>query len=126
MKHYVHRKAYHFNSQEELEEHNRFMEKTREAQETNVVLVEEIPSVSLGTKVKNAAKAVGRIGRAISIGSKIRAPKRIRKQRSTICKRCEYWSPNGNLYLGECRHESCGCTKFKHGLTTEKCPLGKW
>ena len=49
--------------------------------------------------------------------------------RSATCDACEYWNPNGNLWLGKCKAPGCGCTKFKRWLATEVCkhPDGsKW
>jgi hypothetical protein len=43
-----------------------------------------------------------------------------------ICGNCEFWNPNGNLFLGKCRHPKCGCSRFKPQWATERCPIGKW
>lgn len=77
-------------------------------------------------KAKHAGQAAARAARAKMRGEKLRLPKRIRKQRKTICQACEFWRPRGNLYLGECTHPQCGCTRLKRGLATETCPAGKW
>jgi hypothetical protein len=47
-------------------------------------------------------------------------------KRSSICDGCEHWDGKARLGLGKCNVPSCGCTKFKRWLKTEKCPLNKW
>lgn len=54
------------------------------------------------------------------------ASKELRRSRLLACRECAYWSSDGNLWLGECRHRSCGCSKFKAWLATEKCPILRW
>lgn len=49
-----------------------------------------------------------------------------RKARGGACAACDFWHPLGNLGLGECRAPSCGCTRLKRWVATEKCPEGKW
>lgn len=47
-------------------------------------------------------------------------------ERMRICGGCQHWSPEARAGLGHCTAPGCGCTKLKHWLATEKCPLGKW
>ncbi len=46
--------------------------------------------------------------------------------RMAVCKDCEFWDGGARLGLGKCKQPSCHCTRFKHWLATEKCPLAKW
>ena len=46
--------------------------------------------------------------------------------RLTICRTCSLWDEDGYAGAGRCRHGSCGCTKLKHWVKTEKCPLELW
>jgi hypothetical protein len=75
-----------------------------------------------------AAKA-RRLGSALTRWSRAGFPmtqRGEREARRAVCSRCEHWSPDGNAGLGECAHPSCGCTRAKRALATERCPLGKW
>jgi len=83
---------------------------------------------SLQEKFKHLKAATRRVINAKKNGESVRLPRRIRKQRLAICKNCPggYWRPNGNFFLGECTHPKCGCTRLKHGLSTEKCEAGYW
>lgn len=78
------------------------------------------------TKVKHAAQASSRVVQAVAHGDPVRVSAKERERRLCICKQCEYWRDGGNLGLGECRHSECGCTRIKHKLATEACPLNKW
>ena len=40
------------------------------------------------------------------------------------CADCPHWHPGQLLGLGRC--DRCQCTRLKHWLRTEKCPVGKW
>lgn len=77
-------------------------------------------------KVKHAAQAVGRVMKAAARREPIRVSEEDRDRRLSICRACEYWNEGGNIGLGECTHAGCGCTRFKHGLATETCPLKRW
>jgi hypothetical protein len=77
-------------------------------------------------KATNMTKAIGRLAGAVAKGNPLRVTDEERDRRLAICRGCEYWNEGGNIGLGECRHSKCGCTRFKHGLTTERCPIGKW
>jgi hypothetical protein len=44
--------------------------------------------------------------------------------RMETCRACPQWKEDARLGLGRC--EACGCSKMKHWLATESCPLGKW
>lgn len=52
------------------------------------------------------------------------------QRRTAICQgddgrpKCEHWKPGKLPWSGRCR--KCGCTKLKHWLATERCPVGKW
>lgn len=46
--------------------------------------------------------------------------------RLAVCSSCEFWDSAARLGLGKCTHTKCGCTKTKHWLATEKCPIDKW
>lgn len=46
--------------------------------------------------------------------------------RMQTCRECPHWDGAARFGLGKCRAPGCGCSKFKHWLATEKCPLGKW
>jgi len=86
-----------------------------------------VPAVpSLSNKVRNAAKATGRIVRAVVNRDAVRVSLEERDRRLSICRKCEYWQESGNLGLGECRQPESGCTRIKHKLATEACPLNKW
>ena len=65
------------------------------------------------------------IRREIASGSKL-ATKEKRLYRKKICDDCPLWRPSGNLWLGECTHKKCGCTKFKRFFSSEHCPQNKW
>jgi len=47
-------------------------------------------------------------------------------ERMSACSSCEHWRPRERLGLGVCRAPGCGCTRLKHWLATERCPLGLW
>jgi hypothetical protein len=83
-------------------------------------------SPSVTRKIIHAGSAAHRAISAAMNKQRIFAPKEEMQRRSTICDSCDMWKPKGNLGFGECSHETCGCTKFKRGLLTERCPLGKW
>jgi hypothetical protein len=54
------------------------------------------------------------------------APRDLRMQRLAICRACEHWREEARFGLGKCAHPSCGCTKAKLFLATERCPVRKW
>jgi hypothetical protein len=83
-------------------------------------------SPSILSKAKHAAQAGGRIIKAAAKGEQVRISDQGRDERLSICRACDLWNEGGNVGLGECTHSKCGCTRFKHGLATETCPLGKW
>ena len=82
--------------------------------------------IPLRKKVVHLAEAGVRVIKAAANSEPVRVSDQERSHRLAICRDCEYWSEGGNRGLGECRHEKCGCTRFKHGLATERCPLDKW
>lgn len=74
---------------------------------------------------------LGRLRRELWIWAKAGlplAPRSERQRRLNICQPCDYYSPAGNLGLGECRAPGCGCTRAKLALATSQCPLmpPKW
>jgi hypothetical protein len=54
------------------------------------------------------------------------APRELRMQRLAICRACEHWREEARFGLGKCAHPSCGCTKAKLFIATERCPVRKW
>lgn len=46
--------------------------------------------------------------------------------RIAVCNTCPHWDAAARKGLGKCSAPGCGCSKFKHWLVTEKCPIGKW
>jgi hypothetical protein len=82
--------------------------------------------VTLSIKVRNAGAAGVRILGAVARGEPVRVSDEERDRRLAICRACRHWKENGNLGFGECSHPQCGCTRFKHGLATEKCPMKLW
>lgn len=54
------------------------------------------------------------------------APSSVRALRLEQCETCEFWDGKARLTLGKCRHPSCGCTRAKLWLATERCPIGRW
>lgn len=48
------------------------------------------------------------------------------ENRIGICQGCEFWDGSARGGLGKCNHKQCGCSRLKHWLATEKCPIGKW
>lgn len=83
-------------------------------------------SPTVTRKIIHAGSAAHRAITAALKKQQVLAPREEIQRRSTICDSCDMWKPKGNLGFGECSHETCGCTKFKRGLLTERCPLGKW
>lgn len=81
---------------------------------------------SPAAKAVNLARAAGRVAHAALSGQDVRVSSEERERRLGICRSCDYWREDGNAGFGECQHEKCGCTRFKHGLATEDCPLDKW
>jgi len=73
-------------------------------------------------KAANLTKALGTWAKS---GFKV-ADKKTIKLRKSACELCKFWKHDGNMGLGKCNHEKCGCTKIKWWLATEKCPAGKW
>jgi len=47
-------------------------------------------------------------------------------KRMAVCRGCPLWSDDARGGLGKCNQPSCGCTKIKFWLATEKCPIDKW
>ncbi len=76
-------------------------------------------AVNLGLATRRVANAV--IAREPVLVSKDEIDYRL-----SVCRSCDLWDENGNVGLGKCNHEKCGCTKLKQGLATEKCPINKW
>lgn len=114
---------------------DRLIEKLRRAQQRQQSVTADqdaeeveqgVQRPSLVTKAKHAAQAGARIARAAAKGEPIKASAEERDRRLAICRACKFWDEGGNVGLGECQHPGCGCTRFKHGLITETCPLGKW
>lgn len=82
---------------------------------------------SLIAKADHLIRATARIVAAAAKGDPINVSKSEREQRLAICRACKpYWRERGNLGMGECMHEDCGCTRLKQRLATETCPAGKW
>ena len=73
---------------------------------------------SLLTKFGRLRRELGRWAKA---GFTI-VPKDVRAWRLAGCQPCEFYAPEGNLGLGECRHPGCGCTRAKLLLATSQCP----
>jgi hypothetical protein len=47
--------------------------------------------------------------------------------RLAVCRTgCAHWSEEAALGTGRCLHPACGCTRLKHHLTTETCPINAW
>lgn len=88
--------------------------------------VREITAPDASAKAVRVVQAVGRVVRALANGEPVRVSSEERERRLAICRSCEFWREAGNLGFGECKHSKCGCTRLKHGLATETCPLGKW
>lgn len=84
------------------------------------------PAPSLLAKAKHITQASARIAKAAVQGERIRVSPEERDRRLAICRACDLWNEGGNVGLGECKHPGCGCTRFKHGLANETCPLGHW
>ncbi len=71
----------------------------------------------------NAAKALGRIVKAVATGQPVFATAEEQARRLAICAGCEKY----DAHQGRC--SACGCFgKFKAALETERgeCPLGRW
>ena len=81
---------------------------------------------TIATKAVNLAKAAKAVTSAAIKGEQIVVSREELNRRDKICNACNYWKPSGNLGMGECTHNQCGCTKFKLGLATETCPAKKW
>jgi hypothetical protein len=94
--------------------------------EDNVEVESNDSSVSVTRKIIHAGTAAHRAIAAVMDKRQVIAPKEEIQRRSIICDSCDLWKPLGNMGFGECTHEKCGCTRFKRGLATETCPLGKW
>jgi hypothetical protein len=90
------------------------------------VPAQQAKAPSLAAKAKHATQAGVRVIRATLKGDPVKVSKKVKAKRLKICRKCEFWSEGGNIGLGECLNEKCGCTRFKHGLATETCPEGKW
>jgi hypothetical protein len=82
--------------------------------------------VGVTQKLVHATQAVGRVVTAMVASNPLRVSHEVREARLAVCRACELWRESANLGLGECRHPQCGCTRFKHGLATERCPLKLW
>lgn len=54
------------------------------------------------------------------------ADRGLRIHRLGLCRQCVHWREDARAGLGKCAHPSCGCTKAKVFLKTEKCPIGRW
>lgn len=46
------------------------------------------------------------------------------RARIETCRSCAYWREGSRLGLGRCLQ--CGCSRLKHWLQTESCPIEKW
>lgn len=79
-------------------------------------------------QIGHAAQAAGRVVRAAVSGEPVFVGTEEWQRRLSICRACPggYWSEEGNLGMGKCRHPKCGCAKLKQGLATERCPDGHW
>lgn len=79
-------------------------------------------------KIVNATQASIRVAKAVIKRKDLIVSEEERDRRLSICRSCPegYWNENGNMGMGECTHSKCGCTRIKHKLTTEKCPIGLW
>ena len=81
-----------------------------------------VPRKSPGV-VAMAKSFASSAARWVAAGMPLAAPE-VAQTRLAICRACPDWSDGGNLGAGKCR--VCGCSRLKHQLATERCPLGKW
>lgn len=88
--------------------------------------VKDIPDIPIATKAAHLTKAIGRVMRGKMKGVAVMVTPEEKERRLGICRECKFWNEHGNIGMGECRHPQCGCTRFKHGLSTEKCPMALW
>lgn len=84
--------------------------------------IPKLPPPTLGELMGNFA---GALGRFVKAGFKTVDEPTFQK-RIAVCRACEYWQEDARAGLGKCEHPGCGCTRFKHWMATEKCPLSKW
>jgi hypothetical protein len=77
-------------------------------------------------QLANASKAAARVVSAFVSNKPILVSDEVQAARLAVCRGCSYWRESGNLGFGKCTHGKCGCTRLKHRLATENCPLGKW
>jgi len=92
----------------------------------NFLLAHAHRSPNLIDQAKNLNKAALRVAKAALTGQRVKVQKEELDYRLSVCRGCHLWDEGGNVGLGKCNHPGCGCTKLKHGLATEKCPLFKW
>lgn len=86
----------------------------------------DLPPVPIATKLSNLAGAAGRVVSSVVKRHAVFLTEEQKQERLSICRQCSFWNEKGNIGMGECRHPQCGCTRFKHGLSTETCPIKKW
>lgn len=81
-----------------------------------------VPEPTVAELAQNFASALARWANA---GFAV-ADQATHADRMAVCRACSHWEGGARLGLGACRAPGCGCTRFKHWLASEKCPLGKW
>lgn len=87
---------------------------------TSADFVEPDPTVP--NLLKNFTKAMGRwVEKGFPVVSRAEYRRRI-----AVCRACDLWDERGYGGLGRCNHGECRCTRLKHWLETEKCPLNLW
>ncbi len=86
--------------------------------------------VPLHRKIVNLAAAAVDVAAAALAAptAPLTVPDDVLALRRAACAGCEYHDPAGNLGLGECKHQACGCTGAKLHLAALHCPLDppKW
>lgn len=72
-----------------------------------------------------AANFFGALGRWVAAGLPV-VSEATHRGRMAACRACPHWDELARAGLGKCRAPGCGCTRLKHWLATETCPLGQW
>ena len=102
------------------------MKKGKKEETENFLLAHANRSPNLFVQAKNLNKAALRVAKAAITRERIKVEKEELYYRLSVCRSCDLWDEGGNVGLGKCNHSGCGCTRLKHGFSTEQCPLGKW
>lgn len=50
--------------------------------------------------------------------------RKVYSDRLRVCESCEHWNGTSRFGFGRCA--KCKCTRLKHWVATEKCPMDKW